>query len=161
MKRLLLSVGLAAALLTGAVAVPSFAFDPASSSAVNVDADGLGLRGYDPVAYFTAGAPTEGSVELTASHAGVTYRFASEANRDEFLQDPAKYAPQYGGFCQMGAAVNKKFDGDPSVWRVEDGKLFVYAYPAAKDAFVKDIPSNTEKADTNWPLIKDKAPKDL
>lgn len=81
-------------------------------------------------------------------------------NRDLFVANPSKYAPQYGGFCQMAAALGKKLDGDPSVWRVDGDMLFVYAYPAAKDVFVQDIAGNTQKADTNWPVIKGKVPKD-
>ncbi len=161
MKKLALAAGLAAALLMGAVSAPAFAFDETSTAAVNVDAEGLGLRGYDPVAYFAVGAPVEGLEAITASHADVTYRFASEANRDRFLENPAQYAPHYGGFCQMGATLGKKLDGDPEVWRVADGQLFVYAYPAAKVGFLKDVAGNTATADTNWPLIKDKAPNDL
>lgn len=161
MKNLFVAAALAAAVLTGAANAPAIAFDESSTASVNVDANGLGLRGHDPVAYFVAGKPVEGVEALTASHADVTYRFSSEANRDAFLANPAKYAPQYGGFCQMGAAVGKKLDGDPNVWRVDGNKLFVYAYPAAKEGFLKDAPGNTVKADNNWPEIKDKAPKDL
>lgn len=161
MKRLALAAGLAAALAAGAIAVPALAFDETSTAAVNVDENGVGLRGFDPVAYFTEGEPVAGDADVTASHADVTYHFASEANRDMFLENPEQFAPQYGGFCQMGAALGQKLDGDPEVWRVADDKLFVYAYPAAKEGFMQDVAGNTEKADTNWPLIKDKAPQDL
>jgi YHS domain-containing protein len=161
MRKFALAVGLSAALLSGFATIPAFAFDENSTAAINVDESGLGLRGYDPVGYFEAGAPTKGSADLTAEHNGVTYHFASSENRDLFTANPSKYAPQYGGFCQMGAALGKKLDGDPAVWRIDGDKLFVYAYPAAKEGFVQDIPGNTQKADTNWPVIKDKAPKDL
>ena len=154
MKTFALIASLAAALLIGAGAVPAYAFDDSSNAEVNVDATDLGLRGYDPVSYISDGAPAIGSEDLTASQADVTYRFASEAN-------PAQYVSQYGGFCQMGAALGKKLHGAPNVWRAENGMLFLYAYPAAKDGFLKDVAGNTEKADTNWPLIKDKVPKDL
>lgn len=161
MKNLFLAAGLALALVTGAASLPAVAFDESSTASVNVDANGLGLRGHDPVAYFVAGEPTEGLKELTADHNDVTYRFASAANRDAFVANPDKYAPQYGGFCQMGATLGKKLDGDPTVWRIDGDMLFVYAYPAAKEGFMKDVSGNTVKADTNWPNIKDKAPKDL
>lgn len=161
MKNFALATSLTAALLTVTVAVPAIAFDETSTAAVNVDENGLGLRGFDPVAYVTEGAPVAGEARVSASHADVTYHFASEANRDMSLKNPAQFAPRYGGFCQMGEALGKKLDGDPAVWRVTDGMLFVYAYPAAKEGFPKDVPGNTEKADTNWPQIKDKAPKDL
>ncbi|MEL6233497.1 MAG: YHS domain-containing (seleno)protein [Pseudomonadota bacterium] len=161
MKALILAFGVVLALVASPATGPALAFDEASTAPVNVDETGLGLRGYDPVAYFVENAPVEGKADLTASHADVTYRFASESNRALFLANPAQYAPHYGGFCQMGAALGKKLDGDPLVWRVADGKLFVYAYPAALEGFMKDVPGNTEKADANWPEIKDIAPKDL
>ncbi|MGF1528530.1 MAG: YHS domain-containing (seleno)protein [Candidatus Competibacterales bacterium] len=161
MKKLALAAGLATALVMGSFAVPGYAFDENSTAAVNVDETGLGLRGFDPVAYITVGEPASGEETITASHEGVTYRFASEQNKAAFVENPSKFAPQYGGFCQMGASLGKKLDGDPEVWRVEGDKLFLYAYPAAKEGFMQDVPGNTVKANTNWPLIKDKAPKDL
>ena len=48
----------------------------------NLDSSGLALKGYDPVAYFAEGKPVQGKPEITASHEGATYRFASAANRD-------------------------------------------------------------------------------
>jgi YHS domain-containing protein len=109
MRKFALAVGLSAALLSGFATIPAFAFDENSTAAINVDESGLGLRGYDPVGYFEAGAPTKGSADLTAEHNGVTYHFASSENRDLFTANPSKYAPQYGGFCQMGAALGKNW----------------------------------------------------
>jgi len=101
------------------------AHDEMSTSAINIDASGLALKGYDPVAYFPIGAPTLGKVQFTATHQGATYRFASTANRDTFTASPAQYAPAYGGFCAMGVALEKKLDVDPQAWRVVDGKLYL------------------------------------
>lgn len=72
----------------------------------------------------------KGQADLTASHCDLSCGFAGEGTPALFLANPAQYAPQYGGFCQMRAALGKKLDGDPQMWRVADGKLFVYAYPA-------------------------------
>ena len=52
---------------------------------------GLGIKGYDPVAYFTDGAPILGHEEFTYEYGGVTWRFASQAHRDMFAGNPAKY----------------------------------------------------------------------
>ena len=94
MKTFALIARLAAALLIGAGAVPACAFDDNSTAEVNLDATGLGLRGYDSVSYISDGAPDIGSEDLTASHADVTYRFASEANRAAFPANPAQYVSQ-------------------------------------------------------------------
>ena len=46
---------------------------------------GVAVGGYDAVAYFTEKKPVRGSKDITAKHAGVTWRFASNANR---LKEP-------------------------------------------------------------------------
>src|SRR3954465_5284783 len=61
--------------------------------------DKLVLLGYDAVAYFTQGEAVKGDPAIKTDHLGVTYRFASEADKAEFMRDPAKYMPQFGGFC--------------------------------------------------------------
>ncbi|MBI3433631.1 MAG: YHS domain-containing protein [Proteobacteria bacterium] len=149
------------ALLALAPAERAFAYDEGSTSSVNVDAKGVAVRGYDPVAYFTAGAPTKGSDEFQAKHQGATYHFASAANRDAFMKEPAKYAPAFGGFCAMGAVFGKKLDGDPSLWRIVDGKLYLNVGAPAAKRWREDIAGNITKANANWPKIMEKAPKDL
>lgn len=130
-------------------------------SAVNVDTAGLALRGYDPVAYFTEGAPVRGNPALSATHDGATYHFASAAHRDTFLAAPALYAPQYGGYCAFGTAKGGKFDGDPNLWRVVDGKLYVNVNPDAQRLWEADVPGFIEQADATWPDIKNKDPAAL
>jgi YHS domain-containing protein len=157
---LLLSL-LAATLLSGAVAIDVNAYDEASVSELNTDAKGLALHGYDPVAYFQAGAPTTGKAELQTNHRGATYRFASAANLAQFKADPDRYAPQYGGFCAMGVALEKKLDVDPNAWRIVDGKLYLNLNKDVQKKWLDDVPGNLAQANATWPEIKGKAPKDL
>lgn len=158
LRQLALAPVLAAGLLLSS---PAFAFVETSPSTVNVDEAGLAIRGYDPVAYQSAGAPTPGDPAISATHDGATYRFASEANRALFLADPAKYLPAYGGFCAMGASYGRKFDGDPMQWRVVDGRLYLNVHENAMRRWLENIPGNITRADRNWPGISDKAPADL
>lgn len=159
--RVAMAVALAAALSAALVPTQALAFDENSTAAVNVDAKGIGLQGHDPVAYFTVGAPTLGKPEFKSSHASVTYQFASAANRDLFKANPAKYAPQYGGFCAMGVAYEKKFDGDPKAWHVVDNKLYVNVNKDILKQWLVDVPGNNKKADSNWPELRNKTPKSL
>src|SRR6516162_6714364 len=69
------------------------------NSQVNVDSRGVILKGYDAVAYFKQGKPVKRDPKITSSHQGATYLFASAEDKGEFDKDPAKYVPQYGGFC--------------------------------------------------------------
>ncbi|MBS0502988.1 MAG: hypothetical protein JSS55_04130 [Proteobacteria bacterium] len=154
---------LAAALLV--VAAPSaflsstavHATVPGSTSAVNVDQDGLAMRGYDPVAYFDTGKPTKGLASLDASFDGARYLFASEEHRQQFMADPAKYVPQFGGFCAIGTSFGEKVDADPETGRVVNGRLYVNFNEKAQALFDKDVPGTIQRAEQNWPTVKDKA----
>ncbi|MGH6891946.1 MAG: YHS domain-containing (seleno)protein, partial [Dongiaceae bacterium] len=124
------------------------------SSGATLAGPGRAAHGYDVVAYFTAGQPTLGSDKFAVAVDGATYRFASQANLDAFKADPAKYQPAYGGFCAYGAALSKKFDGDPRLWKVVDGKLYFNLNEDVAAEWSKDIPANISKADRNWPKIR-------
>ncbi len=159
----LLAVGIAVAATLSAALVPltSHAYDENSTSSVNVDTKGIGLRGYDPVAYFTIGAPTPGNSAFTAKHNGITFHFASAANRATFQADPSKYAPQFGGFCAMGVVLEKKLDGDPDAWYVADGKLYLNVNKDVQKKWLQDVSGNNKKAEQIWPSIRNKSPKSL
>lgn len=128
---------------------------------VNATITGLGLRGVDPVSYFTNGAPQDGDFSITAVHNDVTYRFTSEENRDLFQQNPEKYLPQYGGFCAFGTAMGVKVDGDPNLWKIVDGKLYLNLAPSIQERWNKDIPGFIATADTKWGELKDVNPSEL
>lgn len=109
------------------------------------------VEGYDVVAYFTEGAPVRGDRSHQAEWDGETWLFASAANRDRFLADPAAYAPQYGGHCSWAASRNYIAYGDPEAWRIHEGKLYLNYNKSIRARWAQDIPGNVAKADANWP----------
>ena len=119
----------------------------------NADAQGLALKGYDPVAYFTLGQPTPGLRTITAVHAGVTYQFATDAHRTAFEAAPERYLPAYGGYCAMGMVGGRFFDIDPAAWRIEAGTLYLNKDPATQRMWLRDVPGNIRKADQRWPEV--------
>ncbi len=121
----------------------------------------LAIHGHDPVAYFTEGQAMLGSAKYTAKHGGAAFRFVSAANKKAFEKNPTRYAPQFGGFCAFGVSVGAKFDGDPRIFKVVDDRLYFNLNPEIRENWVKDIPGNIAKAETNWTRIKDRAPADL
>ncbi len=141
--------------------IPLQAVVPDSTSAINTDAKGLALQGYDPVAYFKAGKPMKGSPRFSYKYQNVTYRFANAGDLRAFKANPAAYTPQFGGFCAMGVALEKKLDGDPMVWRIVDGKLYVNVNKDVQGAWLRDVPGNLEKANENWPKIQASTPASL
>lgn len=160
MNRFLTSTLLASALAIGFAATPAIAYDETSTAAINVDA-GVILHGYDAVAYQTENRPVKGDAAFTVVYGGATYQFASAANRDTFLADPNRYAPAYGGFCAMGAAFGKKFDVDPTQFKVVDGRLYLNLNASVFKRWSQDVPTNISNADANWSNIQDKAPTAL
>jgi YHS domain-containing protein len=114
---------------------------------------GAAIRGYDAVAYFTQNKPVQGSPEHRAEYRGSTFHFASKANRDTFAADPAKYAPQYGGFCAFGTASGYKAAIDPAAFTVVDGKLYLNYNRDVQKQWNKDVPGYIAKADRNWPEV--------
>src|SRR5580704_403905 len=117
---------------------------------VNVDQNGVILKGYDPVAYFKQSKAIKGDPKYSSSYGGATYYFASRDDKAEFDRSPAKYAPQYGGFCASSMAKRKLKDIDPNVFAVYKEKLYVCSSQKAKKSFFSDPDSNIKKADTNW-----------
>lgn len=122
---------------------------------------GLAVHGYDVVAYFKQGRPALGSDRFATVYGGGTYRFTSQANLDAFKAGPARYAPAYGGFCAYGAALGKKFDGDPQLWKVVGGRLFLNLNADIQSKWSEDVAGNIEKADQSWRGIEHRAVGDL
>jgi len=115
----------------------------------------LMLLGFDPVAYFTQGKPTRGKHTLPATYQGRTYYFASDETRRTFLAQPARYEPQFGGFCSNGAAYKVKLGSDPTQFVVRDGRLFIFGDVMGKEFWLLDPETNIRHADQVWPDIRD------
>jgi YHS domain-containing protein len=118
---------------------------------VDVDSQGIILKGYDAVAYFKQEKPVKGNPAIESAYQGATYLFASSANKADFDKDPAKYAPQYGAFCSYGVLNGVLVDAaDPGAFAVYKGKLYVCGTQGTMKDFKSNIDANIEKADVNW-----------
>ena len=139
-----------AALMLATLTVPGVRAESAGD--VN-QIDGISLHGFDPVAYFTQNKAVKGEPVLTASYQGVTYQFASKEGQAAFQADPAKYVPQYGGFCAFAVSKGVKADIDPHAFAINDGKLYVNYSEKALQAYQGDVKGNTQNANHNWPDV--------
>ena len=147
---------LAAALLAASAAglASTLAFDPKSTSPVNIDGKGLALRGTDPVSYFADGKPARGTAAFQSQWQGTTYQFATADNKTVFDKDPARYAPQYGGFCAWAASQGYKADADPAAWKVVDGKLYVNYNADVGKTWAANAPAFIIAGDANWSKVQ-------
>jgi len=122
----------------------------------NLGADRLALQGYDPVAYIKQGRAVKGSKSITAEHNGVTYWFATDADRKLFTESPGKFLPAYGGWCATAMAKGEKVEVDPTNFKVTNGRLFLFYkafYANAIKDWNKDEAALTVKADAHWKKI--------
>lgn len=129
--------------------------NPSSSlKPVNAVADGedprVILKGADVVAYFTQGRFQQGERQFTTLYQAVAFRFASAEHKALFDQEPARYLPQFGGYCANGIAYAIPWGGDADTWKIVDGKLYVFGGQASKDAFELDEKANLERAHRYW-----------
>lgn len=97
------------------------------------------LKGYDPVAYFTDGKPMKGAANINYDFDDGRYLFSSAGHRATFAANPDRYAPQFDGLCATGLAMGMTAEADPSVWKIVDGKLYVFSSPKALAMAEKDL----------------------
>lgn len=113
----------------------------------------VAVSGYDTVAYFTAGQPTKGSAAYKTVWNGAEFRFANAANLARFKANPVAFAPQYGGYCAWAVSQGYTASGDPLVWKIVGGKLYLNYNAEVGARWAKNIPGYIRSADTNWPKL--------
>ena len=109
----------------------------------------VAMSGYDPVAYFVVASPTKGKPEFSHVWDGERYLFSSAENRDRFAKEPARYAPQFPGYCAAALTRGEVVTPDPRNWIIIDGKLYLFGKSIGPELFRKD-PSLVEKSRANW-----------
>jgi YHS domain-containing protein len=117
---------------------------------VNVDSNGVILKGYDSVAYFTQRKAVKGSPRYQTTYEGAIYYFSSAADLTAFKKNPSRYAPQFGAFCANGVKNKTLSDSDPTVFFIIKGKLYVCASAAAEKEFRSNEDEDVVTAQRNW-----------
>lgn len=112
---------------------------------------GVAIRGADPVAYWDGNGPVDGLRSITGEWNGATWRFATEANRDAFLADPERFAPEYGGYCAYAMARGQIARTIPEAWSIVDNRLFLNFNLDIRAQWETELPDAIGLADANWP----------
>ena len=128
---------------------PSGNLKPVNAVADNPEGRLL-LKGADVVAYFTQNKYVQGNPQFRSTYEGVDFRFSSAEHKALFDKDPAKYQPQYGGYCADGIVYAIPWGGDADTWKMLDGKLYIFGGQGSKDAFELDEKRNLALADKYW-----------
>jgi YHS domain-containing protein len=148
MRSLIIAISLGLAVV--ASAAPAFADERPVYTAMFSN---VGISGYDVVAYFTDGRPVRGAAQFRATHQGVEYRFASAEHLAAFRADPARYLPQYGGYCAWAVSQGYTASANPNNWRIVDGRLYLNYNTEVQHRWEGDIPGHIRSANANWPSV--------
>ncbi|MFM9915425.1 MAG: YHS domain-containing (seleno)protein [Rhizobacter sp.] len=111
------------------------------------------ILGYDTVAYFTDGKPAKGSDAFVTTWMGAKWKFASQAHLDLFKAAPEKYAPQYGGYCAYGVAVDNLVSIEPDKFKVLDGKLYLNYDGDVQQKWLKNPVGFIKTADSKFQAL--------
>jgi YHS domain-containing protein len=131
----------------------TFAQQKNKAASYNLES-GLAIQGYDPVAYFTQNKAVKGDKKFAVNAGGAVYYFSSQANKDQFLKNPAAYEPQYGGWCAYAmGATGEKVEIDPETFKILNGKLYLFYHSWTNNTLTKwnkDENNLKTKADKSW-----------
>jgi len=116
-------------------------------------ANGAAIGFFVQVAASTEKKPVKGNPQFSFAWKGATWHFASAANRDTFQADPAKYAPQYGGYCAFGASEGYAVKTEPDAWSIVNGKLYLNYNTTVRTKWSENTNERIQRADKNWPEI--------
>ncbi len=120
----------------------------------NVNAQGLWVDGYDPIAYVVDRKALKGKSEFALAYKGATFWFTTRTHQELFRLEPEKYLPMYGGYCAYAiGANNAKVEVDPETFKVIEGKVFLFYnafFNNTRTAWNKDETRLHRAADLHW-----------
>ncbi len=92
----------------------------------NLSKNSVAISGYDPVSYFN-GKPKVGNPNNFYEYEGILYYFSSDSNKSQFVLEPSKYEPQFGGWCAYAIGDSgDKVGIDPETFKIINGKLYLF-----------------------------------
>ena len=120
---------------------------------LNLDAHGVAISGYDPVAYFTESRAVKGDSTYQSKIGNAIYHFASLKNKQLFDTSPQNYRPQFGGYCGEAMTLGELSSGDPRHFTIVDGRLVLQRSEEGHRMFMADATRNFERAYKYWWVI--------
>lgn len=108
------------------------------------------INGYDAVGYHLQNRPVKGDDRFVHEWMGAKWKFASQANLDQFKANPQRWAPQYGGYCAYGVSQGKLVKVDPDQFSVIDGRLYLNYDAGVQATWLKDVAGYNRAADSKF-----------
>ena len=124
-----------------------------------MDAENIAIGGFDAVTFFNNNLPKKGKKEFSHDWKGSKWYFSSGANQELFRRAPEKYAPQFGGYCAWAVSHGYTANGDPSVWKIVNGKLYLNYNLQIKEKWETEQQTLIQDGEKNWEELKIKMPE--
>jgi len=134
------------------VTLPSAAFAK-TISRFSLSDTGHALKGYDATAYLNTGGAADGTDTYSVTWKGAVWRFSNAEDAALFEANPDNYAPQFGGYCTRAMSINREVPGDPEVWRIHNGKLYVFFAPRGGNIFDDGPDEMIALAQVHWDTL--------
>lgn len=125
---------------------------PLRAGRLRIATDNLGVAidGYDTTAYWQQSAARRGDAAFWVQWRDVPWHFTSQAAADHFAATPEALAPHFGGFCTRAMSFGKVVNGDPEVWRIYAGRLYLFAQPVGGEKFDAGQDAMIAAAQEHW-----------
>lgn len=140
-------------LLASLAALPFARLAQATPYRVSTNREGIAMQGYDAHAYWTINAARAGDYAHVVQWRGKPWHFTTAEDAAAFRDTPTAFEPQFGGFCTRAMSLKKVVDGDPEVWRIHAGKLYLFARPVGGKHFDKGQDAMIAKAQAHWDTL--------
>ncbi|MEL6530760.1 MAG: YHS domain-containing (seleno)protein [Pseudomonadota bacterium] len=123
---------------------------------VGVEGSQVAVSGYDTVSYFQGnGVPVKGDARFMVKYNGAEWHFSSQSNADKFKANPEAFAPQYGGHCAWAMSRGSLAPGDPTLYKIHGGKLYLNFNQNVQKTWLGDVEGFIAKSDPAWTKIPD------
>lgn len=110
-----------------------------TTPATSIDPPLIGLEGYCPVRLMDHREWVSGKENLAIEHRGIRYYFSSEADRELFVKNPSRYAPQDLGCDPVLLTQDlKAVTGSIRYGAFFDSRLYLFRSVENREAFKKN-----------------------
>ncbi len=108
------------------------------------------INGYDAVAFFKVNRAVLGDEIHSYNWKNADWNFSSSENKELFIQNPEKYAPQFGGNCTYAVGNGFTANIDPNYFEVINEKLYLFSKEKVKATWKENQRDNILKCEANW-----------